>query len=139
MTMKIQVSLLVGLCAALQSHGAWAQSARFLSCEIPAQLGSTGTATATPTGPRIFRAAPKTLQEWSARDHEFGRNLCETSTCSHDAKGFEGSIMTASVVYRVGVDQTTGKGYWRAKGASNLPKTEGECDLVADPSHTAAK
>ena len=137
--MKIWLSLLVGVCAALQSPAVWSQSPHFLSCEIPAQLGSTGVQTTSRAGPRIFRVAPNMLQEWDSRDREFGVNLCETAACSANAQRSEGSITTASMAFVIGVDHKTGKGYWRATGASNLPRTEGKCDLIADPSRAATK
>jgi len=137
--MKIWLSLLVGVFAAFQSHAVWSQSPHFLSCEIPAQLGSTGVQATARAGPRIFRVAPNTLEEWDSRDRQFGVNLCETSACRANAQRSEGSITTASMAYNIGVDHKTGKGYWRAKGASNLPRTEGKCDLIADPSQAATK
>jgi len=131
--MKLPVLLLVGGCAALQTSAAWSQAPRFLSCEIPAPAGISGTPTAAHDGPRIFRLAPQSFSEWSARDHEFGPNLCDAFACSADARRVEGTITAASVSYSIGLDQTTGGGYWRAKGASNLPRTEGSCSLISDP------
>ena len=130
--MKIRVPLLVGLCAAVQSHAAWSMPPRFLRCDMPMQIGSTGTVAQ--SGPRIFRIAPNSLEEWSVGDREFGPNLCDTFSCRSDAQKLEGSLTMASVAFNIGIDHATGRGYWRAKGASNLPRVEGACDLVADPS-----
>lgn len=131
--MKLPVLLFVGGCAALQASAAWSQAPRFLSCEIPTPMGIAGTATAAHDGPRIFRLAPGSFSEWSPQDHEFGQNLCDAFACSADAKRVEGTISAASVSYSIGLDQTTGRGYWRATGASNLPRTEGSCSLISDP------
>lgn len=137
--MKLPISLFIGGFAALQASSAWSQSPRFLSCDIPSPIGIEGSAGAAPIGPRFFRIAPGSFSEWNSRYHEFGPSLCEAFTCIADAQRLEGTITSASMVYSIGVDRTTGRGYWRAKGASNLPRTEGTCSLIADPSHAQPK
>ncbi len=131
--MKLPILLFIGGFAALQASSAWSQSPRFLSCDIPSPIGTEESASAH-IGPRIFRIAPGSFSEWNSRYHEFGPSLCGAFTCIADAKRVEGTISSASMTYNIGVDRTTGGGYWRAKGASNLPRTEGSCSLVADPS-----
>lgn len=137
--MKLPILLLIGGFAALQASTAWSQSPRFLSCDIPSPIGIEGSASDARIGPRIFRIAPGSFSEWNAHYHEFGPSLCEAFTCIADAKRLEGTISSASMMYNIGVDQTTGGGYWRAKGASNLPRTEGTCSLIADPSYARPK
>ncbi|MES3026691.1 MAG: hypothetical protein V4820_02415 [Pseudomonadota bacterium] len=132
--MKLPILLFIGGFAALQASAAWSQSPRFLSCDIPSPIGIEGSASDARIGPRIFRITPGSFSEWNSRDHEFGPSLCEAFTCIADAKRVEGTISSASMTYKIGVDRATGGGYWRAKGASNLPRIEGSCSLVADPS-----
>lgn len=133
--MKTSLFAAIGLCIALQANAAWSQPARVLSCDIPAQLGSIGPATTGQAQPRIFRLSPNRFEEWSAADREFGPNLCETFPCKSDAQRLEGTITTASVAYSIGVDQEGA--HWRAKGASNLPRNQGPCKVVPDPSTKA--
>lgn len=137
--MKLSILLFIGGCAALQASAAGAQSPRFLSCDIPSPIGIEGSAPAAPSGPRIFRIAPGSFSEWDQSDHEFGPSLCEAFTCHADAQRLEGTITSASIIYKIGVDHTTGVGYWRAKGASNLTRNEGACSLIADPSQARPK
>ena len=134
--MKLPILLFIGGCAALPASAAWSQSPRFLSCDIPAPMGIEGSATAAPSGPRIFRIAPGSFSEWDQDERAFGPSLCEAFTCKADAQRLEGTITSASIIYTIGVDHTTGVGYWRAKGASNLPRNEGTCSLIADPTRS---
>ena len=137
--MKLPILLFIGGCAALPASAACSQSPRFLSCDIPTPMGIEGSAPAAPIGPRIFRIAPGSFSEWDPEEHTFGPSLCDAFTCSADAQRLEGTITSASIIYTIGVDHTTGVGYWRAKGASNLPRNEGTCSLIADPTLSGSR
>ena len=137
--MKLPILLFIGGCAALPASAACSQSPRFLSCDIPTPMGIEGSAPAAPIGPRIFRIAPGSFSEWDPEEHTFGPSLCDAFTCSADAQRLEGTITSASIIYTIGVDHTTGVGYWRAKGASNLPRNEGTCSLIADPTRSGSR
>ena len=130
--MKITAAALPCLLLVLGAATARTQAPHVLSCEIPAPITATAASDAKPA-PRIFRLSKGRFEAWNPQEQAFSENLCEVFTCTARADRLEGSLSSASVVYTVGVDAGTGRAYWRVLGASNLPRAEGSCEAVADP------
>lgn len=76
---------------------------------------------------RIFRVAPRQLQEWRPAEKQFGPNLCEVFSCTADRDRLEGVITSASLILTLRVDRASGQGSWKTVGASGLKETSGPC------------
>lgn len=83
---------------------------------------------------RTFRLSASSFQEWSAEEKRFGINMCTVYSCEANADKTEGKVGSASVVYTIGVDRKTGRGYWSSVGASGNAQTKGDCRIASDPS-----
>jgi hypothetical protein len=97
------------------------QKAWILTCDLMDFAGGAD------ARPRVFRLAPRLLQEWKPLERQFGPNLCDSFICTVSPGGLQGSVTSASLIVTVGLDRQTGTGWWRTTGASNSPRTSGRC------------
>jgi hypothetical protein len=128
--------VVVGVVMAAQALGAGQPPMVVLECQLPKPMigGPLGAGEA---GTRIFRIGQGHLEEWSPLQRRFGGNLCDATSCTVSPDRSEGSIGTASAIFTVGLDRRTGRGYWRAIGATGFKVNEGVCRQIKDPSEDA--
>jgi len=124
MSMTLRVALAAALTLLAQSAVAAAPSTRTLACDIPAPGGASATTA------RIFQFGPGSLREWDSAKKVFGPNRCESFACNKIPGRTEAAISSASLAYTVGVDDATGKGYWRVAGASGASPKQGACRVI---------
>lgn len=119
------IKLVAGVAAALlQAGGAPPQGAWILTCDAP----SAGAA----QQQRVFRLAPRLLQEWVPATKSFGPNLCDVFVCRADSGRLEGTVISSSLTLTITADPTARRATWRTQGASNLARTDGACDMEPD-------
>ena len=86
---------------------------------------------------RVFRIAPRSLQQWDPARRGFGPNLCLSHTCSADAHRTTGTISSASLNVTISLDRTTRTATWKTLGASGLTRPNGTCSVGADAAPAA--
>jgi len=128
------VSLAFGIAAALMQAAAPAPAAPridgpaagawILTCDVGA-----ATAPGPEGGRRVFRLAPRRLEEWSPTLKSFGPNLCELFACRTDPQRLEGTITSASVALTIAANPATRTASWSTQGATNLSRTSGPCTM----------
>lgn len=89
---------------------------------------------ATPGRPsqRIFRVAPRLLQEWKPAQRNFGPNLCISFPCKVSSDGLQGTVSSASLTLTIRLDRQNGVASWRTQGASGNRRTSGPCAVRKD-------
>lgn len=80
-------------------------------------------------GRRVFRLAPRQLQEWSPTMKSFGPNLCEIFACRTDPQRLEGVITSASVALTIAANPAARTASWSTQGATNLGRASGPCTM----------
>jgi hypothetical protein len=120
------IDLVAGVAAALlqATAGAPLQGAWILTCDFPGATAPQGEG-----GRRVFRLAPRTLQEWDQDSKDFGPNLCEVFACRTDSGRLEGTITSASMILTIAADPAARQATWRTQGATNLGRTSGACGM----------
>lgn len=99
--------------------GAW-----ILTCDVGGATAPGGEG-----GRRVFRLAPRQLQEWSPTLKSFGPNLCEVFACRTDPQRLEGVITSASVALTIAANPAARTASWSTQGATNLDRTSGSCAM----------
>ncbi|WP_436013781.1 hypothetical protein [Phenylobacterium sp. LjRoot219] len=128
------MSLVVGVAAALlQAGGGPLQGAWRVTCDVAASPVQQE-----PRQPRVFRLAPRTLQEWSPVSKDFGPNLCGVFVCTTDGGRLEGTITTASMILTIAADPAARQATWRIKGASASGRSSGACTMEPERSQPNA-
>lgn len=118
--MMLAYSLAAALVLPTASAGPW-----ILTCNVQPAPGS-----ALSSEPqRIFRIAPRLLQQWKPADKQFGPNLCLSYSCVADKSRLEGTISSASLTLTIRLDLASGRAAWSTEGASGLRASSGDCTV----------
>jgi hypothetical protein len=86
---------------------------------------------------RMFRLAPRSLQQWDPVRRGFGPNLCLSFACTADGHRTTGTISSASLNVTISLDQNAKNATWRTVGASGLKKPHGTCSIGPDAAPSA--
>jgi len=127
--MMLAYSLAAALVLPTASAGPW-----ILTCNVQPAAGS-----ALSMEPqRIFRIAPRLLQQWRPADKRFGPNLCASYSCVADKNRLEGTVSSASLSLTIRLDLASGRAVWSTQGASGLRASSGDCTVRPEAGATGA-